>query len=56
MPIMSRSADALHIDREFAITQPVIPSPILIRLRLNNSTSSPTTCAAIAFPEGSSTR
>jgi hypothetical protein len=28
---MSRSGDALHIERELAITQPVMPSPMLIR-------------------------
>ena len=50
------AGDALHIERELAITQPVIPSPMFIRRRLKISTSSPTTCAAIALPDGSSTR
>ncbi len=53
---MSSSGFALHIDRAFAITQPVMPSPIVMRRREKSSASSPTACAATALPERSSTR
>ena len=53
---MSAGAVVARIQVELAITQPVIPSPMFIRRRLKISTSSPTTCAAIALPDGSSTR